>query len=343
MLGHRLSAHDDHKAKYEWMEIVEGRHVLWDNVTEPYKHTIRAFLIFFQNEILRNCRTHFDYRNGSVGNFFFAGARLFFHSLEAAIFLFSRVTRMPEGSKVLPAIQTEERITLGAQLKNGRFIRGQSEISHPRQTNAHIVNKHADGGPLPAAIHRVFYLASEGTGVEHEVQFQANHSVVAALEQADVVIYGMGSLYTSICSTLVLKGIGETIAKRTCPKVLILNGGHDRETRLCLSTVGPMAASDVVQAVADALNRLSSGYDALMHSSNRYVTTIVHPKGGQIELDKTLLRRMGIDSMVEVDAVADRNGSVRYKPDALVNALKRIAGTCETGNGILTDTDSSLE
>lgn len=66
-----------------------------------------------------------------AGNFFFAGARLFFRSLEAAIFLFSRVARIPEGSLVLPAICTEERITLGAELANSAIIRGQNEISHP--------------------------------------------------------------------------------------------------------------------------------------------------------------------------------------------------------------------
>ena len=66
-----------------------------------------------------------------AGNFFFAGARLFFRSLEAAIFLLSRVARIPEGSLVLPAICTEERITLGAELANSAIIRGQNEISHP--------------------------------------------------------------------------------------------------------------------------------------------------------------------------------------------------------------------
>lgn len=69
-----------------------------------------------------------------AGNFFFAGARLFFRSLEAAIFLFSRVARIPEGSQVLPAICTEERITLGAELLDGSFIRGQHSISHPSES-----------------------------------------------------------------------------------------------------------------------------------------------------------------------------------------------------------------
>ena len=52
-------------------------------------------------------------------------------SLEAAIFLFTRVARIPEGSLVLPGVCTEERLTLGAELQNGALIRGQNNISHP--------------------------------------------------------------------------------------------------------------------------------------------------------------------------------------------------------------------
>ena len=44
------------------------------------------------------------------------------------------MARIPEGSRVLPAICTEERITLGAQLVTGAVIRGQNEISHPSVT-----------------------------------------------------------------------------------------------------------------------------------------------------------------------------------------------------------------
>ena len=69
----------------------------------------------------------------NAGNFFFAGARLFFRSLESSIFLFSRVARIPEGSLVLPVIRTEGSITLGAELANGAIIRGQNQISHPSE------------------------------------------------------------------------------------------------------------------------------------------------------------------------------------------------------------------
>ncbi|CAM6092709.1 unnamed protein product [Calypogeia fissa] len=46
-----------------------------------------------------------------------------------------------------------------------------------------------------------------------------NSVVLGQLHQVDVIVYGMGSLYTSICPSLVLRGVGETIAKRKCPKV----------------------------------------------------------------------------------------------------------------------------
>lgn len=309
------------------MDIVEGKHPLWNGVTEPYKHTIRAFLIFFQNEILRNCHTHFDYRNGSVGNFFFAGARLFFHSLEAAIFLFSRVARIPEGSKVLPAIQTEERITLGAQLENGDIIRGQSQISHPREEGIHIVDKRFNSFPLPAAIRRIFYLAREGNGIEHEVAFEANGCVLSALEEVDMIIYGMGSLYTSICPSLILKGIGEVVAKKRCPKGVILNGNHDRETYLSPSfaETRSMKASDVIKAIANALNRRECTKNALDHPIGAYVTFLIAPIHGRIEIDRDELKRVGMEEIVQVDSVMDHKGDVRYKPDALVQALQRMS------------------
>ena len=77
----------------------------------------------------------FDFVNGSVGNFFFAGARMFFRSMEAAILLYSRISRAPAESVVVPNIVLDEnvRVALGAELRNGSTIRGKNEISHPTQ------------------------------------------------------------------------------------------------------------------------------------------------------------------------------------------------------------------
>ncbi|KAI5447804.1 hypothetical protein KIW84_015306 [Lathyrus oleraceus] len=130
LLGHRLSL-DALQAKSEWYSIVEGDHVLWEGVSKPYRETIRAFLVYFQNQILCRSEGAFCFSNGSIGNFFFAGARIFFQSLDAAIFLFSRVSDIPPESLVLPVISTNDRLTLGCELLDGTIIRGQNEISHP--------------------------------------------------------------------------------------------------------------------------------------------------------------------------------------------------------------------
>ena len=61
-----------------------------------------------------------------------AGARLLFGSLEAAIFLFSGIARIPRRTEVIPIINLKfEGITIGAVLTNGELIIGQNEISHP--------------------------------------------------------------------------------------------------------------------------------------------------------------------------------------------------------------------
>ncbi|XP_047946014.1 uncharacterized protein YNL011C isoform X3 [Salvia hispanica] len=257
LLGHRLPL-EAQKAKFEWYDIVEGNHSLWTGVSKPYRETIRAFLVYFQNQgktiICRSLEGRMKYSVSAtegthIGNFFFAGARIFFQSLDAAIFLFSRVSQIPTESLVLPVISTNDRLTLGCELWDGTIIRGQNEISHPTSGSMQPIDKsHSSVRTLPSRIKRVFYMSSEGSNLLHEVFPSVNPSVLDQLNSVDCIIYAMGSLFTSICPSLVLRGIGESISSRSCPKVLLLNGTHDRET-------GGFTASCFVTAIADALNR----------------------------------------------------------------------------------------
>ncbi|CAK9148152.1 unnamed protein product [Ilex paraguariensis] len=250
LLGHRLPL-DAQEAKSEWYDVVEGDHPLWKGVSKPYRETIRAFLAYFQNQlqILRRSDESFCFSNGSIGNFFFAGARIFFQSLDAAIFLFSRVSDIPAESLVLPVISTNDRLTLGCELLDGTIIRGQNTISHPTNGSMEPINKESSSVPsLPSRIKRVFYMSSEGSNLLHEVFPSVNPTVLDRLSSVDCIIYAMGSLFTSICPSLVLLGVGEIISSRSCPKVLLLNGTHDRET-------SGFSASGFVTAISDALNR----------------------------------------------------------------------------------------
>ncbi len=112
------------------------------------------------------------------------------------------------------------------------MLRGQNQISHPPPPGSGCalvnqpVDKSMDYDLLPSPIRRVFYLSSEGgSGQEHEVFPRANSRALQEIERADAIVYGMGSLYTSVCPILCLDGMGEIIATREVPKIMCLNGG----------------------------------------------------------------------------------------------------------------------
>ncbi|XP_061982821.1 uncharacterized protein LOC133702536 isoform X3 [Populus nigra] len=292
LLGHRLPL-DPQDSKSQWYDIVGGEHSLWKGVSRPYSETIRAFLVYFQNEILRRPNESFCFSNGSIGNFFFAGARIFFQSLDAAIFLFSRVSDIPAESLVLPVISTNDRLTLGCELWDGTIIRGQNEISHPTSGTMQPIDK-------------VFPMV--------------NASVLDRLSNVDCIVYAMGSLFTSICPSLVLRGIGEIISSRNCPKVLLLNGTHDRETN-------GFSASGFVTSITDALNRKYGDTDSCLENfPNQYVNTLLVPKDGQIPIDVQCLTSQGIFDVIMVDSVCDPKGGVIFNPKSLIDALANLIG-----------------
>eukprot|EP00850_Spirogloea_muscicola_P021743 SM000260S09939 [mRNA] locus=s260:66412:70343:+ [translate_table: standard] len=303
LLAHRLPL-EAAAAKAEWMDIVEGEHELWRGVSEPYKDTIRAFLILW------HASERFLYQNGSVGNFFFAGARTFFRSLDAAIFLYCRVSHIPTESLVLPV--------------DGTIIRGQNEISHPstgkalHDTLGTVVKAKHSSPPLLAPIKRVFYMSSEGSNHLHEVFPAVNPTVLEQLQHVDAIIYGMGSLYTSIMPSLVPRGVGEAIAARTCPKILFLNGSHDRET-------AGMTASDFVAAISEELNRrYGEDTERYRHPPSAFVNVLVAPKGGDVPVDIPKLEDMRVTRVVLVKSTTDEKGNANYDAKALIKALELI-------------------
>ncbi|KAL6544845.1 hypothetical protein OROMI_023707 [Orobanche minor] len=318
LLGHRLPL-EPHIAKSEWYDIVDGKHSLWTGVSKPYRETIRAFLAYFQDQILMRSDESFCFSNGSIGNFFFAGARIFFQSLDAAIFLFSCVSEIPTESLVLPVISTNDRLALGCELWDGTTTRGQNKISHPTNGSVGPINKSNSLVPsLPSRIKRVFYMSSEGSNLLHEVFPCVNPTVLEQLKSVDCIIFAMGSLFTSICPSLVLLGIGEIISSRACPKVLFLNGTHDRET-------SGFTASCFVTAIMDALNRTyGDPHNCLQNAPSRYINIIFAPKDGQIPIDIEGLADQGIFRVVTVDSVHDSTAGIVFDPKSLIQSLSSL-------------------
>lgn len=233
--------------------------------------------MLFNFEILKRAHKHFNFRNGSIGNFFLTGARLFFGSLEAAIFLFSSITAIREPTYVLPVINTNHTAAIAALLEDGHTLRGQCEISHPGQPqanrksmnpidafsklalptspqisnneepqlNGNLVFSKCTEEKLSAAIARIYYMNEYG----QEIYPLPNPKILDHLTNRTDLVYSIGSLYTSILPSLILRKVGHAIAHSPSlrHKILILNGTTDRET-------DGYTALDFIGTITNALN-----------------------------------------------------------------------------------------
>lgn len=96
--------------------------------------------------------------------------------------------------KILPA--TTEKVILMAEKENGKIVEGESHIP-----------------VIGEKIKRVYY----------KDEVEAPEENLKALEEADLIIFGIGSLYTSIIPNLLLKGIKESLKKSKAKKIYICN------------------------------------------------------------------------------------------------------------------------
>lgn len=276
LLEYRLSAHCQKQATEEWYQLLEDRHELYSEISSPYRGLLRCFLCKFEAERLQRIQLGFDLRNGSIGNFFFTGARLVLGSLETAVFVYSSLARIAQETRVLPIIDTMDRLTIAASLQNGEIIVGQDAISHPSQ--GCFVNKES-WCELQSPIDSLSYLNKYGDPFHPK----PTTSVLDDLRKVDGIIYGIGSLWTSIIPSLVLQGVGETIAHNTCPKIMLLNGYNDRETHA-------MTACDHVEKLITSLNR----YGKLSNIPTDYLTHLIALENGNIPLEEEKIAKLGI-------------------------------------------------
>ena len=327
---------------------------------------IRSILSHLHLEILKRNRpptSTFNFQSASIGNLFLTGARLFSGSFESAIYLLAIIGGVDESkTAVLPAIVSNFTHHISAGLADGTTITGQNAISHPSEptalndpvvdqtigiahtTDATIEDANLPGSlptlrqpsiafskqsesPLPARINRIWYINPYG----QEMRPLPNPKAVEAIDVADAVIYSIGSLYTSIIPSLILQGVGTSIAREGGPrfKILLLNGSLDRET-------GGFTAADFVAAIARACEEsrgvtFDDREEVERHWWPNYVTHLIHVEGeGVPTVDKQELGRWGIEC-IRLYGRKGENGVTRYDGKALVQALSAILGRRERG------------
>ena len=184
---------------------------------------------------------------------------------------------------------------------------------------------------LPSPIQRLWYINPYG----QEIRPYPNASVISHLQQATSVIYSIGSLYTSLVPSLILRGVGDAIASVTGrPRILILNGSTDRETS---SAFGAFTGLDFVEAIVRACeesrgvfttlatNDTSAARQAWKTEACRYITHIIYiDERGAPAVDTQEMRELGIECMKVWGRRGEDGDGWRYDLKGLGQALEAL-------------------
>lgn len=134
-----------------------------------------------------------DLNGHSLGNLMLTALTDITGDFNHAIAEMSKVFKVH--GKVIPA--SNKKVTLHAELTDGTVISGESKIPSGKAPIKRVYLEPQNVKPLPAAIH--------------------------AIERADYILIGPGSLYTSIIPNLLVKGIGDALLRTKGEKIYISN------------------------------------------------------------------------------------------------------------------------
>ena len=232
----------------------------------------------------------------SFGNLFLTAMAEVTGDFEQAVQASSRVLAVR--GQVLPATLTP--IELVATLEDGTEIHGESQISKSKRRIADI---------------RVEPSAPEATP-----------DAVKAIQEAEVIIIGPGSLYTSLAPNLLIPELREALHASTAPKIYICNvmtqpGETDGYTASdhakALRKVGGDDAFDWILVNQDPPERLKAQYEA----QGQY----------PVHCDREACEAMGV-KVIEA-SLLDEGTFARHEPQALSLALVQWLLTLRRSNG----------
>lgn len=190
--------------------------------------------------------------------------------------------------QVLPF--SSRNVTLVARFTDGWVIRGESAIARHKGSIRQVFLNPPFPDPLPSAID--------------------------AIEKADVIIIGPGSLYTSIIPNLLVKGIARVIKKSKAKKIYICNlmtepGETDGYT-----------ATDHIRAIFDHTEYGLFQYVILnkMKVSSNLLKTYIDQGSYPVSYAIEEIRDHGVTSIV-ADVMSEKGNEIRHDEDKLSRLL----------------------
>jgi uncharacterized cofD-like protein len=229
----------------------------------------------------------------SFGNLFLTAMSEVTGDLEQAVAASSKVLAVR--GEVLPATLSD--VCLWAELTDGRRIEGESNITEAGGTIARIGCIPSDPPALPKAL--------------------------KAIQEADLIIIGPGSLYTSIIPNLLVPEIADAIAARKVPRVYVCN------IMTQWGETQGYSVGDHIRAIDRACGQPL--FDAvLVHKKTPSAKALIRyaqENSNPVPLDRDFVgqlnRRVILANVIDED---EQTGLVRHNPESLARVLLRWYG-----------------
>jgi uncharacterized cofD-like protein len=223
----------------------------------------------------------------SFGNLFLAAMTGITGNFDEAIRESSRVLNIK--GRVLPA--TLENVTLKATLADGTVLRGETTISQAVKPIVALAFDEGDPQPLD--------------------------EVIGAIRDADAIVLGPGSLYTSILPNLLVRRIAEEVAASTAPRIYICNVMTQPG-----ETDGYSASKHVHALLANAKSRVCDYVVVNEEPPKRLLE--LYASEGQVPVtpDTAEIERMGI-RVVRANVINETE-TVRHDAAKLADVVLRI-------------------
>ncbi|WP_099188464.1 gluconeogenesis factor YvcK family protein [Tepidibacter mesophilus] len=225
----------------------------------------------------------------SLGNLFLAAMNGIYGNLEIAVSKISDIFALT--GKVYPV--TIEDINLVAKLKNGNIVKGESTIPD----EVRLQNTEIDR----------IYLEPESP--------KPLQGVLDAIDDADIIVIGPGSLYTSIIPNLIVDGISDKIVKSDALKVYISN---------IMTQPGETDDYDVCDHVNSILKHTHNGIIDLVIANDESINKadlIKYEKDGsnQVLIDKNQIKKLNSIniSVIQTNLVEVRKKYIRHNSEKI--------------------------
>ncbi len=245
------------------------------------------------NELLHYRFTEGSLRGQSFGNLFLAALNGISDSFDQAVSRMSQVLAIT--GTVLPVTTTD--VQLEAEFENGAKVLGESKIFYCKKRE-------------DCRIRRVRLIPERPPALEPAIE---------AIEAADMILLGPGSLYTSIIPNLLVDGIAQAILRSDALKIYIANVMTQEGETEGYSNADHIRA--IFQHSAEGLFHLCLVNSATIPQDvlGSYAKEGAEP----LRFDKAACAALGVE-LVSRPVSTVRDGLVRHDPELLAAALLEL-------------------